>query len=115
MSFNNVFACIFASFLVLDSTAFKACSIGCILVAFICLKFNKSGIEKRSDDIVVGLGIILLNNLININFEYINFYFLCVASIILYLRFPSFKMKTFFDLYLLLLMAKGVVWFCVNI
>ena len=112
MTFSNVLTLLLASVLVVDNLVLKLVSLFFFVLSLLRVKRTGELDKKNVDDILVGCLIIVLNGLLEINLDYINFILLSVCSVIIYLKFSFVKIRCFYNVYLFFVLVKGVVFFC---
>lgn len=111
MNFSSTFMFLLVAFLLVNNLFMKALLFMFTMVCFLRFKVRKEEVRKKLVDIIIGSVIIFLNCLIKIRFDYVNFIFLGVFSLVAYFKFSNFKLLSFYNLYLLLIFMKGVVFF----
>ena len=114
MSFSNLFMLLLTVLLVVDNFAMRVFAF-LEIVGIIFVSVKNKVVKKSSVDMVSGIFIIILNSLLDINLLYLNFIYFCVLGLLVYFKFSYIKFKDFYNLYLLLVVMKGVVWFWVKL
>lgn len=112
MTFSNVLTLLLASILVVDNFVLKLAVFALIVTSVFSAKSKCELAKKDTSDIFVGCSIIVLDGLLGINLDYINFSLLSVCSVIIYLKFSFVKFSCFYNVYLLFVLVKGVIFFC---
>jgi hypothetical protein len=109
MKLNEIIMCKLVAFVLCDNVCCKL-----LIIAFLyfsIVKSEKQKVKIGAKDLVVGYGIIVLNEILSFNFIAINFLILGIISSIK----SKMELNNFINCYFMLIMINGVIVFCLNL
>lgn len=114
MKNSNLYLYLIMSFFIVNSVLFKAC----ILFVLVFLAFKKYCVEINKiyllEDVICCLLIILLNRLVTLNLDIINFIFFVIGNVLLEKKKVNIKKETYISIYFFLVLVRGVFRLCLK-